>query len=434
MSAETADNESVDDFDFSDLDLEGGEDNFDEPAAAEPRAKKGPDIMTLAIYGVIGLAVIGAAVWQLGLLGGSTKSAVPQEQQAQADGAPQAATSDPFNVMGTPSTTEQQDLQMDTGGAQSPTGGVNPDMADAMTPSGAGTPTSAAIPLPVDAGQAPGVTSVMPVGEAAGLATADSAIPGVGTPSIPSAPAMDAADSIPMPNTVPDSVMQTAVPEETTTTAAAAPTPVVTAQPAPSEPAAIPAVPAEAPSAATTDNQVGGGIDAGALTAIMDRLDAIEKRLDAQNNNDASPAMANELQELKATVARLEAGGASSVRSDDMAAPVKKASAPVKKKSTAKKKTTSKSPPKRSSNAATDAPYNGGAIKSGTSSSSASGPVSSQYRLRSAQQDVAWISDGSGSLREVRVGDMLPGVGEVRAIQQSGGTWSIVGSDGRISP
>lgn len=442
----SADNDSVDDFDFSDLDLEGGDDNYDEPATddePQPKAKKGPDITTLAIYAAIGIAVIGVVVWQMGLLGGA-KAPVQQAQTENA--APgQPATSDPFNVMGTP--TEQQEMQLDSdnaaagaqggqngqGGAK---GGMPADMTDAMTPSGAGTPSSGAVPMPD--GQAPSVTSVMPAGETEG-----SAIPGVAGPNTPAA----GSETIPMPDTVPDSVMTTpagappaAVTTTTTTTAAPVPTPAPGAEAAAPSAAslAVTPVPAEpaAPAVTTTTTSVSTGetdTNAAALSAIMDRLDAIEKRLDAQPaaNDNTSPAMASELQELKATVARLESGSSSSARSDTASAPVKKASAPVKKKKTVKKKSSSS----KSSSKAADAPYNGGATLNGNAASASSGgATSSQYRLRSAQSDVAWVSDGSGSLREVRVGDMLPGIGEVRSIQQNGSSWSVVGSDGRIAP
>lgn len=54
--------------------------------------------------------------------------------------------------------------------------------------------------------------------------------------------------------------------------------------------------------------------------------------------------------------------------------------------------------------------------------------------LRSATPGTAWVSPAAGSseLRRVVVGDKLPGIGTVKAIQQNGDVWEVVGSAGTL--
>jgi len=55
--------------------------------------------------------------------------------------------------------------------------------------------------------------------------------------------------------------------------------------------------------------------------------------------------------------------------------------------------------------------------------------------LRAATPDEAWVSINTTSpdLRHLQVGDILPGIGRVRAIRQTGGNWVIDGANGNIS-
>jgi len=57
-----------------------------------------------------------------------------------------------------------------------------------------------------------------------------------------------------------------------------------------------------------------------------------------------------------------------------------------------------------------------------------------KWVLRAATPDAAWVSQGADSaeLRQVRVGDTLPGIGKVRSIQQTDDRWIIMGSKGSI--
>lgn len=57
-----------------------------------------------------------------------------------------------------------------------------------------------------------------------------------------------------------------------------------------------------------------------------------------------------------------------------------------------------------------------------------------KWVLRAATPDAAWVatSKESAELRQIHVGDTLPGVGKVRAINQNGASWEVVGSKGSI--
>lgn len=66
----------------------------------------------------------------------------------------------------------------------------------------------------------------------------------------------------------------------------------------------------------------------------------------------------------------------------------------------------------------------------------------SAYEVRAATAGTAWVrpmGDGDASLRKVRVGDLLPGLGRVHAIEQTGGVWSVrtdkgLLRDGKVVP
>ncbi len=61
-------------------------------------------------------------------------------------------------------------------------------------------------------------------------------------------------------------------------------------------------------------------------------------------------------------------------------------------------------------------------------------PEKGKWILRAATPDAAWVASSkeTTTLRQVRVGDTLPGVGKIRAINQNGASWEVVGSKGSI--
>lgn len=421
-------NNNMDDLDFSDLDLDDTADaGFDDEAAdtgaddGNPAAPaKKSSMMFYAIAGVVVIGVVVLGLFQFGILGGSSRqpytaenaggTMMPGGDAAMAQQGAQPGTSDPFNVMGTP-----DQLPADQQQNAAPTPADQAAMAEAMTPSDStGAP---AAPMTEDMP----VTSVMP-----GSSTQDGQTAAEGS-------------TIPMPAPVGDNV-PAAAPVATQGPATETPAPAAMDQPAPTvmetamKDSAAPSTPAQAvaEAAQTPAATPAVAVSSSDMSAIMDRLDAIEKRLDAQQSgSSASPAMSAEVQDLKAAVARLEnpePSVSSSSSSEDAKPAPKKAAAkkPAKKKTTAKK-----AAPK---SAGWDKPYDGGAV-GGVTASSAPAPSGSAagYSLRAAQPGVAWVSDANGTLQEVRVGDTLPGIGRVNSISQSGGAWSVNGQSGRLS-
>ncbi len=65
---------------------------------------------------------------------------------------------------------------------------------------------------------------------------------------------------------------------------------------------------------------------------------------------------------------------------------------------------------------------------------SASKAKAAGWVLRAATPDSAWVSKGANApeLQQVQVGDTLPGIGKIRAIEQTGDRWTIIGTQGKI--
>lgn len=393
------DNNDVDDLDFSDLDLDdGSESGFEEEAEESDIPQKGraagkKSALFWPVAGVVILAVIGLGLWQFGIIGGGSSREPYVAEGVQPGGtmipgteaaalAQQQGASDPFNVMGTPEAAPSESA-----------------MAEAMTPG------SAAPALDPNASQPMiddmPVTSVMPAGEAQQPAVEGSTLP------MPAQP----GDTVPQAAPVETAGPATETP--VSTALAEAPTPTVMD-------AAVEAAAASAASAPVN-------VTATDLNAIMERLEAIEKRLDAQAAApEASPAVAGELQDLKEAVARLE-------NREPAAAAEEPAPKAAPKKKTARKAPAKKKP----ATSQWDKPYDGGAVGAvasvtTTTVSTAAAPTGG-YSLRAAQPGIAWVSDSSGALQEVRVGDILPGIGRVNGIAETNGVWTVSGQNGRLT-
>lgn len=421
----------VDDLDFSDLDLDmnddaGFNDEFDNDVGSDdeglvdeerPAKKKGGDMFTYAVYGVVGLAVVGVIVWQMGLLGGGNTG-----QPYQAPGAGQQAggevvipgteaaqgvngTADPFSVMGTPDQVAPQPNDAAMMEAMNP--GTMPGQ-DGQQPAPAmvdenGMP----LPSPTQAqGEMP-LTGVLNANDNTPVQPGD-------TPA-----ATVAGETLPMPAPVP-----VAPGIEATSLAPVTPTPdaIPVAQPAPTQ-AAMP-VTESAPSSATATAPNAEVM--AALQQITARLDKMEARIDAQKSS-SDDALASEVKALKATVSELKSSRSSSSTSEN-----KVSSAPAKKKSTPKKSSSAKkstSTSKNKSDSTWDKPYQGGSAAVSASTGASAG----DYTLRAAQPDAAWVSTPNGDLQQVRVGDTVSGLGTVTGITQSGGRWNVQTSGGRIS-
>ncbi len=405
-----------DDLDFSDLDLDGASDGFGDDAdtgAHDDAAPAKPRTNPVLMYAFIGLIVLagagGIAAWQMGLLGGGTPAA-PAPYTADA-GQPQpgmgmdpnampvvqdaAGANDPFNVMGTPS--GQPVLGPDgmpiPDNAQFDATGM-PIQQDQLPP----------VALDGDIAEAP-VTSVMPA-----------QAPALITPPVE-------GSTVPMPQPVPDIVPPTTTADGMTPAASGEAIPLTP------ETAGMPVVnaPIDAPSGTAATLAPDSFTTTPQPTAANDALIQENEQLSRELSDLRSELAALRAEKDKAVNAAAKAEAKASAPVTSEAAP----KAPVKKKTAAKK------PAKKKAVSQWDKPYNGGAVigSSQTVAPNATVPVltDGNLSLRAAQEGTAWVADGSGRLQEVRVGDTLPNVGTVQAITQSGGQWSIVGSQGRVS-
>lgn len=425
----------IDDLDFSDLDLDMNDDaasGFDDEFGSDAddgaldgderpsSGKKKPDMFTYAIYAAMGIAVVGVVVWQMGLLGGGNSG---QPYQAPGmNGQPQAggeiaipgteaadmqpATADPFNVMGTPDQLPPQDnaaaMEAMNPGSVAPDGGMPMTGQDNAMMGQPGFPAS------------PEETPLTGVLNATDNSPLQPQQPGVPT---------QAGDTVPMPAPVP-------VGQDLSNIPVSPPVNGVDATALAPLPEAAPAMDA-APVATNAVTMDTTGADstatAAALQQIMTRLDGLEKRMDNQASA-ANDNLSAEVQALKNTINELKSSRGS-VSSASESKPAAKPAA-KKKTSTAKKRSTSASSSAKKSGSSWDKPYQGGAAVSG--SSSASGNTSG-YALRAAQPDSAWVSTPDGNLRQLRVGESVPGLGTVTAIKQSGGQWTVQTSNGNIT-
>lgn len=61
-------------------------------------------------------------------------------------------------------------------------------------------------------------------------------------------------------------------------------------------------------------------------------------------------------------------------------------------------------------------------------------PAAPKWELRAAQPDRAWVSQpGKKEMRQVRVGDSLPGIGRITSIAYVGNMWIVQGTEGKIT-
>jgi len=176
----------------------------------------------------------------------------------------------------------------------------------------------------------------------------------------------------------------------------------------------------------------------GRVDTLSSRMDSIESKLDAAlaaaaNNTRAASAPADDsrFDAIQNTLARLESrldDLSSSARAkvrevvsgdEDRPAPVKKAKKSI--------------PAKAKSNAGQwdDAYKPSGATPAVASAPSISS--SSAWTLRGAQPGQAIIGGQNGDIRQVGLGDTVPGIGQVTGIAPINGRWVVQGTQGRIS-
>ncbi len=395
----------VDDLDFSDLDLEN--DGFAEDDRDDQQGSKDKkSITSYAVYGLIGIVVLGVVAWQLDLFGGKEPEIfraenIPMTAQAEQDAQLLPASNDPFNVLGTPETLTDSAVSNDNG-EQSPL------IFDAMQPADSLSSDTLsdeeALAMAQDQAQNSDFTAVTPVDNT---------------------PNTIEGDTLPMPAPVVDVVI-----EEPVIVTQDAPI-IETSTPLAQEEAPLVTEVASSPATATTIGAEDLNNIMATLESITNRIESMETRIDNNNAQKTSAPSTESSQEIKALtntvkalekkLSTLETKSTSAPKASPVAQSAPEKTATSNK--TAKKKTLSK----------WDQPYDDGAILDKPIAEQAPTPSPSRaYSLRAAQPNKAYIDDGSGAILEVSIGTTIPNMGQVTDISQSNGQWMINTTNGII--
>ncbi len=418
LDARLAD-DSIDDADFQDISDDVDADVFGEGEPAPAPAKK----TNWFNIGVAGIAVLVAGVLIWTKIGPQIMSdgSAPENTQQAASG---ANTQDS-------NTAAQQAIQPAGAGASVNGGGVldNPDQYAAL---------GTAMPA--------GNTGGTPVASEDPFANISAEPTANGQGEVPMPAPISA---VPMPGT---GLPQPTAPKGATTTRTAgtlpdgtAAQPATNAQPELVQPEIVQAgtpVLTDVTATATGDAVGNAGLETKVLT-LESRLDAMDAKLNQAVEKMQAPVDDTRLSAIQTSLERLESrldtmnASAPAQRSAPRAS-VREASddvitgdgtpAPVKKRSGTAKKA---SKPK-STSSHWDQPYapQGGSSGSLRNASASSG--NGGWELRGAQPGRAIIARG-GDIREVAVGDNVPGLGEVTGVASMNGNWVVQGTGGRVS-
>lgn len=264
--------------------------------------------------------------------------------------------------------------------------------------------------------------------------------PFAGLPA-PAAPVTQVAETsaVPMPAPIASAPMPAAT--TTVTTSVTTPAPVaapIAAAPvetvAPNAAPTIESQPLVAPITAQMPASVPGPVPVMVPADVTTKMDAMEARLDALDSKlsqiqttAAAPANDDRLNAIQATLQRLEgrlddmsskktAVRSVSIDNDDIApAPVKKKAAPKKSK-----------PKAKAAPAQWDDAYAPQAARA------VPAVAGSGWQLRGAKPGSAIIAKGN-DIREVVVGDSVPGLGRIGAVSNNSGRWMVQGSQATLS-
>lgn len=214
----------------------------------------------------------------------------------------------------------------------------------------------------------------------------------------------------------------------------AAPEPVIASEALPVAKEAAVIDPLPAPVSTSNDTALKGQVDA--LSQRMDALDAKISSISAAPQ--ASDARLNAIQtSLQRLESRLDSMGnnrpavrEATIRepqNDEMAAP-RRAATPKKTVTKAKTKAPASQfdEPYRPS-------YSGGVNATQASLDVKPAKGAGGWALKGAQPGRAIIGQASGDIREVGVGDTVPGLGEVTGIATVNGRWVVQGTQGRLA-
>lgn len=235
-----------------------------------------------------------------------------------------------------------------------------------------------------------------------------------GDPSLAPAPVTDTVTPPPsMEAVAAPAQVEPSAPVETLTAAApvaalppASVTPPTAVTPTPSASVPTVAVPATGSPSVSADK----------LADMGQRLDVLEHQIDdltkavdrlASSQPSASPVLASTVSDLQAAVAQLQRDVGNTPRAATTTSSSRPAaSTTTTPRTTSRTETTSPASPPRTSN---------------------------NWVLRAAQDGEAWISPtAQGQLRHVKVGETIPGLGRITAIELKNGRWVVSGTQGTV--
>lgn len=382
------------DADFQDVSDELDTDVFGEEQPAEPPAKKKINWFNIGVA-VVATAVAGGLIWsKLGpqIMGGGD-GMVPVAS-APADASPVAV---PVNKAGSEAAA-QAAVGSSLGGTAVGTALLeNPDQFANLSQSPA---PSAAV--------SPAATATDPF---AALGSAAPALPMPAPISGTPAPAADTAQK----------------PAEQAVAAAAPQQP----QAAVEAPKVVSAEPLPGPAAAESSSN-DGALKA-QVSALEQKLEALDSKISAavEQIGTAAPVAAPvddaRLSSIQSALARLES------RLDDLSSnrrPVDVSVDEPAPKKTVKKSSKPKVAAKSQSK--WDQPYSPQPSAAPAAAAQSVSAGSGGWSLRGAQTGRAVIAKGA-DLREVAVGEVVPGLGEITGIANMGGRWVVQGTQGRLS-
>lgn len=462
--------ELVDDIDYSDLGDDNDADVFAEDANQEPPKKKSGALFNVIVFGgavLVAAGFIGFNILNKGSADGQDIQAAPV---ADTPAAPEVNGAD--IAAGTESDAAAQQAIQDAVNTQDATGPVgvpasgglldNPDQLTAAAPATPSAPIPAPQPAPVDPFSGLETASA-PVPMPAPIVPETAGVPAAATTPTPTVTPEPAAPVAPVSTSAPFPPLVDAVPALETAPAPAAAQPQVAAasnvsMPAPEaqqpqmQPQSAPMQPqASAPVAMNEANNA----SAAEIASLNDKLSALNARLDALSQQMSSLATAPatqaqsatpspDVKALEAQLSRLESRLATlSEKNNEI-----EVSAPVVRQAKAKPVKATAATPSKKAESAWDKPYKPqtpaagrlGADVSVVAKAPAPVPVvqpvaatAGGWRLQGAQPGRAILGSTSGDIREVGVGDTVPGLGRITAIGQMGGQWVVQATGGAVS-
>lgn len=427
--------DDLDGQDITDTIEDGDDDGWDDDAVEQGeqeqqnRAKKKSNLVAYGLIGVIVVAGLGFGA--MALMGGG--SAPDQTGAAPVASAPEI-TPDATGLDVADSSNPAVVIPMETPPQPAPetpaqTEPSTPAQGFLNNPAELEAQPGASAPAPADLGALPTDPAAQPAEPAAVASSADS-VPSFAAPSSQDVATSEAPAVIgglkPVSDFPSADQIKKAVPDTAAPLAAPEGQPQAAAEPVQPEMAQVPAS-ATAPDTSAADPvpaaPAAAPVNTAEVTALQEKLDAALARIktleaDAQTVKANAQADADaKVRELEAKIARLETGLAQKSQSapavaagSDQAQPAAVLSSPATTQGSADAQ------PRRSAAASSTV-------------------VRTSWELRSAQPGKAMIArkGQANDLRSVSVGDTVPGLGKIQAIEQGTSGWVVRGTLGRVT-